>query len=201
MGRCRGTRLRSWQLFFLGTSFPGFQHCVSGILKAGADLQPGNQAVSMGLTPPAHSLFNFRHCGIRKTQPTGIGCTRELWETLPCLRGKGGEDTVGCPRWKQTCRFGSSSLPRESEGDGDIWRFWPPPQQQSPRNPETQLLQPYGCSADWLPQPCFPIRMVLHTQGNVPSAPHTSTEERFGVSSALLVNNWSPGCLLLSVAI
>lgn len=70
----------------------------------------------MEITPPTRSLFHLGHCGISKTQSTGIGCTGELWETLLCLPGKWGEDTLEHPRWKKTYKFESSSLPRESEG-------------------------------------------------------------------------------------
>lgn len=133
MGRARDTRYQSWHTFSLGTPFPSaehrffflgcsvqfapleLQHCISEILKAGADIQPGNHVVRMGFTPPSHSSFHQRPCGVSKTWPPGVECTGELWETLLCLSGIEGEDALGHPRWKQTCRFGSSSPPRKSE--------------------------------------------------------------------------------------
>lgn len=53
--------------------------------------------------------------GSSNTHSVGVGHIRKLQETLLCLPGIGEEDTLGHPRWKEMCRFGFISPPRESK--------------------------------------------------------------------------------------
>lgn len=56
------------------------------------------------------------------------------------LEQQGRTSGSGASQVERTCGFGSSSLLRESEENhcgGDISSLFPPPWEQSPRNPET----------------------------------------------------------------